>query len=167
MSNIFGYIKESINEGDGLRSVIFISGCHGMCEGCQNPESWDSNYGVPFDNHIQDKIIDNILKNKLIDGITFCGGEPFLSSLELIEFIKKVKKVKPNINFWSYTGFAWEYIQTQENMVGLLKYLDVIIDGAFVESKKDLTLRFRGSTNQRIINVQESLLNNKIILKNY
>lgn len=162
--NIFGYIKESINEGDGLRSVLFVSGCHGMCEECHNPESWNFNYGSLFTSKVKERLIDDLVGNPLLVGLTYCGGEPFLHPLELTKLSREIKDKLPNFNFWSYSGYTFEEILEDEQKLEFLKELDVLIDGKFINSKKDLTLKFRGSSNQRVIDVQKSLKENRVIL---
>lgn len=162
---ISGYIPESINEGLGLRAVIFISGCKHYCKGCHNPESWNFNYGVEFDDKRQDEIIQSIKSNPLIDGITFVGGDPFFSAKDVSEFILKLRNEIPNLNIWTYTGFTFEEILNSNNgdMIQLLYLSDVLVDGRYEEDQRDLSLPFRGSKNQKIINVKESLKNNKVI----
>ncbi len=163
--HICGYIPESINEGIGLRAVIFISGCLHNCSGCHSPQTHNFKHGELFTLQKQLEIINDVKNNPLLDGITLCGGDPFYSAKEVMAFLKLLNKYIPNINIWSYTGFTFEEILNGNNqdMIELLKLCDVLIDGRFIEEQKDLTLRFRGSKNQRIILVQESLQSNKII----
>jgi anaerobic ribonucleoside-triphosphate reductase activating protein len=163
--NICGYIKESINEGLGLRTVVFISGCKHNCKGCHSPQTHNFKYGEEFTLEKQLEIIEEYKKNPLLDGLCLCGGDPFYSAKEVIEFIKLFKLNKPDINIWSYTGFAYEEILNSNDiyMVELLKLCDVIIDGKFIEELKDLTLPFKGSKNQRIIDVKKSLEQGKVI----
>lgn len=155
--NYCGYIKESINEGDGLRSVIFFSGCPFHCKGCHNPNAQLHDYGDKFTLDIQLAIISDIKSNPLLNGITLCGGEPFDDNnwREVLSFVKLIKEEIPNINIWSYTGYIYETLVNLPQYE-LLKEIDVLIDGQFVEELKDLTLKFRGSSNQRIIKVGET-----------
>lgn len=162
--HLSGYYKESINEGYGLRSVLFISGCKHACLGCFNEAAWDFKYGEEFTYNRQLEIIDDIKNNPLIDGITLCGGDPFFSAKEVVLFLKLCKYHIPNINVWAYSGYTYEEIVKNKNLKELLVMCDVLIDGRFVLEEKDTTLLFRGSKNQRIINVQESLKNNCIKL---
>lgn len=150
--NYCGYIKESINEGDGLRSVIFFSGCPFHCKGCQNPQSQKYDFGDEFTDDVQLKIINDIKNNPLLSGITLCGGEPFANKnwKSVLSFIKTLKQEIPNINIWSYSGFTFEEL-VELPQVELLNEINVLIDGQFIEEEKDLTLKFRGSKNQRII----------------
>jgi len=160
------FIEDSINEGIGLRDVIFISGCKHNCENCFSKQTWNFNFGKLFDDKLQNNIINKVLNNPLLDGITLCGGDPFYSSHEVINFLNKLKLKKHDLTLWSYTGFTFEEIINSNNidMINLLKMNDYLIDGKFINELKDLTLKFRGSKNQRIINVQKSLQLNKIIL---
>lgn len=162
--NIFGYIKESINEGDGLRSVIFVSGCHGLCEGCHNPESWSMDYGHTFTDKMKDNLIKDLKANTLLRGVTYCGGEPFLHPETLSSLTKEIKQEIPHFNFWSYTGYTFEQILKDKDKKKLLDVIDVLIDGRFILSKKDLTQKYRGSSNQRIIDVQKSLDSGEVVL---
>lgn len=164
MVNIFGYVKESINEGDGIRSVLFFSGCHGMCDGCHNPESWSFDAGYEFTDSIQQRVINDITSNRLVRGVTYCGGEPFMSPGDVLSFTKKLKHAAPYIDVWSYTGYRFEDVARHKDTLPLLKEIDVLIDGRFIASKKDLTLKFRGSSNQRVIDVQQSLRLGKVVL---
>ncbi|MNB89910.1 Pyruvate formate-lyase 1-activating enzyme [compost metagenome] len=163
--NICGYIPESVNEGIGLRAVIFISGCKHKCPGCHNQSSWDFDYGTEFTEEEQLRIIDEIKENQLLDGVTICGGDPFFSSKEVVLFLKKLKEHVPNINIWTYTGFKYEDIirLNRKDMMELLLETDVLIDGKYIEELRDLTLAFRGSKNQKVIDVKRSLMENKII----
>lgn len=162
--HLSGYYKESINEGYGLRSVLFISGCLHACKGCFNEAAWDFKYGEEFTLEKQLKVINDIKNNPLIDGLTLCGGDPFFSPKEVIEFLKLCKLHIPNINVWAYSGFKYEEILRSKLLTEMLGMCDVLIDGRFVLEEKDTTLLFRGSKNQRIIDIQESLKNDCIKL---
>jgi len=158
--NIAGIIHESLNDGEGIRTVIFISGCKHNCYNCQNQRLFNFHYGKSFNKSMQDYLINYIKTDPLIDGITLSGGDPVYSAKELIPFLQRVKKECPEKDIWMYTGFYYEKIKNEE----ILKYIDILVDGQFVDSLKDLTLKFRGSSNQRIIDVQKSLQQNKVIL---
>lgn len=162
--NICGYIPESINEGYGLRSVIFISGCRHYCRNCHSPESWNFNAGVPFTLKEQDDLIEEVKNNPLLDGITIAGGDPFFSANEVSEFIKRLKSSVPDINIWIYSGFTYDEILQNQDYLSLLKLCHILIDGRFVNEQKDLTLLFRGSKNQRIIDIHKSLESNSVQL---
>jgi anaerobic ribonucleoside-triphosphate reductase activating protein len=157
---ISGYYKESINEGYGLRSVIFISGCFHACKGCFNEAAWNFKHGEEFTIDKQLEVINDIKNNPLIDGITLCGGDPFFSAKEVIEFLTLCKQHIPNINVWTYSGFTYEEIIRSKLLKQLLEMCDVLIDGRFIIEEKDTTLLFRGSKNQRIIDIPASLKNN-------
>lgn len=163
--NISGYINESLVDGIGVRTTIFISGCKHSCDDCQNPEVQNFNNGKEFTLDVQMDIINQIKENPLIQGITLSGGDPMFSAKEVCDFIKLVKNELENINIWCYTGFTFEEIINSKNihMINLLKMCDVLVDGRFIKNQKDITLSFKGSKNQRIIDVQKSLKNNKII----
>lgn len=157
--NICGYYPESINEGDGLRAVIFISGCRHRCPGCFNPETWNFNYGEPFTPERRAELIAEIAANPLLDGVTLAGGDPFFSAGEVADFIRELRAELPDYPVWIYTGYTYEELTASPGSpeYELLALCQVVIDGRFVESLKDTTLRFRGSSNQRIIDVQASL----------
>jgi anaerobic ribonucleoside-triphosphate reductase activating protein len=164
MVNYCGFIEESINEGDGLRSVIFFSGCKHKCKGCHSPQTHDFNAGTPL---TEDEINDLIVKlkaNPMLTGITLCGGDPFYSCKDVIKFCKVIKKELPHFTIWAYSGFTYEEIMYDPDMKELLSYCDVLIDGPFIEEQKDLTLKFKGSTNQRIIDVKKSSIGNIVLV---
>lgn len=152
---ICGFEKESIVDGYGFRFVIFTQGCPHHCKGCHNPESHDFNAGTEYDTS---EIVEMMLENPLISGITLSGGEPFCQSEACIELAKEAHK--NGLNVWCYTGFTFESLIKEP----LLKEIDILVDGEFIESQKSLTLSFRGSANQRIIDVRKSLQEKEIIL---
>lgn len=162
-----------IANGEGVRTSLFVSGCTHHCKNCFNKETWDFNYGKPFDKNIQNKIIES-LKPDYINGLTLLGGEPMEPANQqgLLPFIKQIKQIYPNKKIWCYSGYTWEQLTSPSRAFcpwtkELLSYIDILVDGEFVEAKKDITLRFKGSSNQRIIDVQQSLKNNKIVLSPY
>lgn len=149
-------LTDSIVDGEGLRAVIWTQGCSHNCEGCHNPKTHDFNGGVLKD--VEE--IKNELKNlTLQDGITLSGGDPFFQLEPCIEIAKFAKSI--GLNVWSYTGFLFEDLIKIEKAKELLKYIDVLVDGKFEIENKSLSIKFRGSTNQRIINVPKSLKNEK------
>ncbi len=160
-----------IANGLGIRTSLFVSGCTHRCKNCFNSEAWDFNYGKPFDDKIQEEII-NSLKNPFCDGLSLLGGEPFEPSNQkgLLPFLKRAKKEIPNLNIWCYTGYLFdeELLKDSraktEDTIEMLKLIDVLVDGKFVEELKNLNLRFKGSENQRIIDVKKSLQENQVIL---
>lgn len=159
-----GFYDESISNGLGWRAVLFVSGCPHNCPGCQNKVAQSFDYGEEFD---KEKIINRICENSILKGITISGGEPlcYENIAEVANFIKDVKKVRPNFNVWCYTGYTLEELENRndEKTNDALKQIDVLVDGRFVESKKDYTLKFRGSSNQRILDVPKCISENKIV----
>ena len=150
-----GIIKESIVDGPGLRLTVFAQGCPHKCKNCHNPETH------PFENGTEctiAQILDMIKINPLLDGLTISGGEPFCQAGALGELAKEIKDM--NLSVWTYTGYTWEELaaQTQKDDIALLlQNTDVLVDGKYIDGKKDYRLRFRGSNNQRLINVKASL----------
>lgn len=155
---LFGTVDDSIVDGPGLRYTIFTQGCFHNCSGCHNPKSHDINGGYLKD--IQD-ILSEITANPLLDGITLSGGEPMLQVKPLIEICKEVKAM--GLNIVVYSGFTYEEILKDAKKKELLQLCDMFIDGKFEQDKKSLALLYRGSANQRLINVQESLKQGKVI----
>jgi len=162
-----------IANGEGVRVTLFVSGCRNYCKNCFQPETWDFNYGKPFTAETEDEII-RLLKPDHIKGLTLLGGEPFEPENQptLISLLKRVKQVYPQKDIWCFTGFKLddeilgESRASGDNAKEMLKYIDTLVDGRFDESLKNLSLKFRGSSNQRIIDVKNTLKENKIILSN-
>lgn len=150
--------------GIGWRAVLFVSGCPHHCEGCHNKEAQDFNYGVEFD---ENTILKKIENNSILKGITISGGEPLCKENinEVSKFIKDVKNIKPEFNVWCYSGYTFEELKERndESTNQCLEQIDVLVDGRFKESEKDPTLKFKGSTNQRIIDMPNSFKENKIV----
>lgn len=168
----YGEIKKSdIANGLGVRVSLFVSGCTHHCKNCFNQVTWDFDYGQPFDNRAKQLVIE-ALAPEYIAGLTLIGGEPMEPSNQraLLPFVKKVKELYPNKNIWCYTGYLFDKELLEESRARcevtdeLLSYIDIIVDGRFVDEKKDITLRFRGSSNQRIIQVQPSLEKGIVVL---
>ena len=161
-----------IANGEGIRVSLFVSGCTHHCKNCFNPETWDFNYGNPFTTDVEDKIL-TMLEPNHVAGITLLGGEPMdpRNQPALLELLKRIKaKFGDKKNIWSFTGYIFDkdlikggraYCEATDE---LLSMIDVLIDGPFVEPLKDLNLKFRGSSNQRVINLKETLKQNKIVL---
>lgn len=160
-----------ISNGPGVRVSLYVSGCRNHCKNCFNPETWDFNYGEPFTEEIENKIIDG-LKPDYIKGFTLLGGDPFEPENQkvLAPFLEKLRKAYPDKSFWAFTGYDYERdlltgkLGDVDTVMRMLNCLDVLVDGRFVEELKDLNLRFRGSSNQRIILLKPSLEEDKIIL---
>ena len=159
-----------IANGIGVRVTLFVSGCTHHCKGCFNSETWDFNYGNPFTQETQDHIL-KLLEPGYINGLTLLGGEPMEPANQeaLLPFLKKVKEKFPQKDIWCYSGYLFDK-EIQKGRAHcsstdeLLKYIDVLVDGRFVEEKKNIMLKFRGSENQRIIDVKESLKQDKVVL---
>lgn len=157
-----GIEKESIVDGKGIRYVLFSQGCIHNCKGCHNPSTHDfgggSEYGI-------DEIIDEIRKNPLLSGITCSGGEPFERAEEFSNIAKSVKTM--GLDVWAYSGYTFEEIvensSSRKGWSEFIENIDVLVDGKFQEEKKSLMLMFKGSSNQRIIDVQNSIKQNKVI----
>lgn len=162
--NMAGFYDESISNGLGWRAVLFVSGCPHNCPGCHNKIAQDFNYGKKFD---KEDIINRICDNSILKGITISGGEPLCPEniKEVADFIEDVKKVRPQFNVWCYSGYTFEQLEARNDKETnrLLKDIDVLVDGRFVESEKKPNLMFRGSANQRIIDVPESLKVHKVV----
>lgn len=158
-----GYILESIVDGPGLRTVVFTQGCPHHCPGCHNPKTH------PFDKgrlmEISD-IVEILTSNPLSCGLTISGGEPFVQIDELLELIKQYKAIKPNHDIIIYTGFTYEYLVKLNNPIidEIFNLSNLLIDGPYIEKLRDLTLEFRGSSNQRIIDLKKSTIDNIITL---
>ncbi len=162
--------RVDVANGEGVRVSVFVSGCNHHCKGCFNQCAWDFNYGNKFTDEDINKVL-NYLNHDYISGLSLLGGEPLEPQNQegLLPLVKKVKEKFPNKNIWCYTGFDFEKDvigkMAKENKTSneLIRYLDVVVDGKFEEDKKDLKLRFRGSSNQRIIDVKETLKENKVV----
>ncbi len=156
------FLEESVVDGPGFRQVIFVQGCLHHCKGCHNPQTWDTNAGKTISvNELFKKIKDS----NIIQGITYSGGEPFLQAEALIKLSEMIKNKYPNYNIFAYSGYVFEDLIKNEKQKELLTYIDVLIDGPFILDKRDLSLLYRGSSNQRIIDVKKSLISNIVIIK--
>ena len=154
--NFFGYIEDDANNGTGIRLTIFISGCNHNCDSCHSPESHDFHYGKEFTIEEQDNILDIFENESMIyDGITISGGDPIYSYDEVLEFIKRFKSRFPDKTVWLYTGFELEDVKSIASTFpeNILDYIDTIVTGPFIKELKDLSLKFMGSSNQKIINL--------------
>ena len=157
---------ETIVDGEGIRYSIYLAGCSHHCVGCHNPESWNPRAGELLTEERIQSIIREIKANPLLDGVTFSGGDPFYQVEECIEIAKYIKSKKMNI--WCYTGFTYETLiklaKDNNKIIEFLKLIDVLVDGPFILEKKSLDCVFRGSTNQRIIDVPKTLQKKSIVL---
>ena len=161
----YGEIKNcDIANGEGVRVSLFVSGCTNRCKNCFQPQTWAFDYGQPFTRETEDMLLD-MLSPGYINGLTLLGGEPFEPENQraLLPFLHRMRAALPQKNIWSFTGFTWEQLHTDgahprcEVTDELLSLLDVLIDGRYEEELHDISLRFRGSSNQRIIDVPASL----------
>ena len=154
-----------MKNGDGLRTVLWVAGCYHQCKNCHNPITWDPNGGIPFDKEAEEELFAK-LNEKHISGITFSGGDPLnITNInEISRLVKKVRDEFPNKTIWLYTGFTYEDILCDNNMMNILQNIDVLVDGLFIEELKDTNYHWAGSTNQRVINVPESLKEGKVII---
>ncbi|MCH5249173.1 MAG: anaerobic ribonucleoside-triphosphate reductase activating protein [Lachnospiraceae bacterium] len=146
--------KADMLNGDGLRVVLWVAGCSHCCKGCHNPVTWDPDGGLLFDEAARDEIFEQLDK-PYISGLTFSGGDPMhsVNRPDVRTFAARVREAYPDKTIWLYTGELWENIMTD----GIMQYIDVLVDGEFVEEEKDATLHWKGSANQRVIDVQASL----------
>lgn len=184
--------KEDVCNGEGLRVVLWLSGCSHKCKGCQNPQTWDANSGIQFDESAKEELFRELDKD-YISGLTLTGGDPLFESnldgvLDLLTEVNdryntshdEIRLSLPQKTIWLYTGYEWEHIfdlkwhyrpQTQEKLSireckrqQIVSRCNVVIDGRYIDQQRDMTLKWRGSSNQRVINVKESLKKGEIVL---
>ena len=164
--------KNDIANGIGVRTVLFVSGCTNHCEECFQPQTWDFGYGKPFTREVEDEIIASC-KPYYINGLTLLGGEPFepKNQVALVPFLHRFRKDCPDKTIWCFTGFTLDGELWQEGSYPrceatdeMLSLIDVLVDGRYVKALKDISLRFRGSSNQRIIDMKATLEKKEIIL---
>lgn len=158
--NYCGLKKTDIANGPGVRVSLFVSGCRHHCEGCFQPETWDFAFGQPFDKAAEEEVL-AALAPEWISGLTVLGGDPMEpeNQAALLPFLKRVRELFPAKTIWLYTGNSWEAVSTSD----LLNCCDVVVDGEFILAEKDITLAFRGSRNQRIIDVSRSRKEGRVI----
>lgn len=154
--------KYDVANGPGIRTTIFVTGCTHKCHNCFNEEYQDFNYGDTWTDKETEEVI-RYLKLDEVKGLTLLGGEPFQNEIDLLQVIRDIKK-EVQKDIWIFSGYSYEEILKDQDKKKLLEECDVLVDGKFVESLKDLKLRFRGSSNQRIIDIQKSLDENKVVL---
>ena len=179
--NYHNITKDDMLNGSGLRVVLWLSGCSHHCKECQNPQTWNENSGIEFDISAKNEIFEELSKD-YIAGITFSGGDPLHeNNLEkVLMLVNQIRLLFPNKTIWLYTGYTWEDIMysrmphppkytakeflqwNQRNEI--VSSIDVLVDGKYEKDKRDVSLHWRGSSNQRVIDVQESLKQNKVVL---
>lgn len=159
--NYHNITTDDMLNGDGLRVVLWVSGCTHHCPGCQNPQTWDAEDGILFDDLAKAELFKELRKD-YVDGITFSGGDPLFpdNRYEVFRLIDEIKLLFPNKTIWMYTGYKFEAVKS------LLKMwpVDVLVDGPYVEAARDVNLHWKGSANQRVIDVKRSLEQNEIVL---
>ena len=159
--------KTSIANGEGIRVVLWVSGCSLHCRGCHNPETWSLCSGQPFDEKAKKELFE-ALDKPYIQGITFSGGHPFekYNRSTIYCLVKEIKEKFPQKDIWLYTGYTWEEIWASDirEIERTLYWIDVLVDGKYVEEERDITLKWRGSRNQRVIDVKSSLKQDKVVL---
>ena len=154
--------KYDVANGPGIRTTIFVTGCTHKCPNCFNEEYQDFNFGNPWTRKETDEVIED-LKLDEVKGLTVLGGEPFQNEVDLLQVLRDIKK-EVQKEIWIFSGYTYEEILKDQDKKKLLEECDVLVDGRFVEALKDLSLRFRGSSNQRIIDIKKSLEANKVVL---
>lgn len=170
-----------MNNGDGLRVVLWLSGCEHHCKGCQNPQTWDINSGIPFDENAEDELFKELNK-EYISGLTLSGGDPLHEKNldDVLNLINKITRLSPKKNIWLYTGYDFNLLQDKMNeykytpfAIDANKWLtrweivskcNILVDGRYIDSQRDVSLEWRGSKNQKVIDVQESLKQGEVIL---
>ena len=153
--------KQDMLNGDGLRVVLWVSGCSHKCKECHNPETWDECAGTPFDDYAKQELFDELNKD-FVAGITFSGGDPLYpqNREEVGNLMQEIHKLYPNKTIWLYTGYTYEQVKN----LPYIKYIDVMVDGPYVASMKDLGLKWKGSSNQRVIDVKKTIEKGEIVL---
>ena len=186
--NYHNITHDDMNNGNGLRVVLWLSGCSHHCYNCQNPQTWNPDSGIPFDESAKQEIFNELSKD-YISGITFSGGDPLHENNldDVLSLIKEIRISYPEKTIWLYTGFTWDsimdykstnkfiekdalfnfHIKKDLKMIqrkNIIKLCDVLVDGEYIDEQRDITLKWRGSSNQRVIDVKQSLAQNKVVL---
>lgn len=159
---VIDYKAFNFVDGEGVRNSLYVSGCMFHCKGCYNAATWSFRAGIPYTNVLEEQIMID-LAQPYVQGLTLLGGEPFLNTSFLLPLIKRIKRELPEKDIWSWTGYTWEeMMQETEDKLEMLSLIDILVDGRFDISKKNLMLQFRGSSNQRIIDVKKSLAQGQV-----
>lgn len=177
--NYHDITHDDMNNGDGLRVVLWLSGCSHHCYNCQNPQTWNPNNGIPFDEDAKQEIFEELSKD-YISGITLSGGDPLYQEnvSQVLSLIKEIKEKFPDKTIWLYTGYTYEQIMwpvitsdfnpERDKLISgkrkILQLCDVLVDGEYIDEQRDITLKWKGSANQRVIDVQKSIKNKKVQL---
>ena len=163
-AKVLGINFESLVDGDGVRVTVFFSGCLHRCEGCHNPLSHDFQNGRPFSEPLQEEIIQYVKETPFIEGVTLSGGDPMYSAAAIIPFVQKLREQCPRVNVWVYSGFTYEEIIKDSTRKKLLQLCDVLVDGPFISALKSPNLKYKGSRNQRTIDVQQSFASGAVVV---
>ena len=164
--NYHDITKEDMNNGDGIRVVLWVAGCDHHCKGCQNKQTWDYNSGIEFDDEAKKELIEALSK-PYIKGLTLSGGDPLCAAdNNFFFFLCDLKRQFPDKDIWLYSGYTIEEILKDNDALksNILLLCDVLVDGRYIEKKRDVTLKWRGSSNQRVIDIQKTIAQKKIVL---
>ncbi|MFT8363406.1 MAG: anaerobic ribonucleoside-triphosphate reductase activating protein [Sporolactobacillus sp.] len=165
--NYADYKRFDFLNGTGVRHSLFVSGCHFHCKGCWNAAAWNPNFGSPYTAEVEQTIIDDLRRKDVpVQGLSLLGGEPFDHPQVLTALVQRVKSECPDKDIWCWTGFLFEQLLVDPARRDMLEKIDVLVDGPFDITKRNLKLKFRGSSNQRILNVRESLEADRAIIRN-
>lgn len=156
---------DDMSNGDGLRVVLWVAGCDHHCRGCQNPVTWNPADGLPFSLRDKEEIY-NELRKDYISGITFSGGDPLhpANREDVYDLMKAIKQDFPDKTIWVYTGYTWKEIEFNPVLYSMMEFVDVLVDGKFVDALKDVTYPWAGSINQKVIDVQKTIKEGRVIL---
>ena len=164
LGRIIDYKAFNFVDGEGVRNSLYVSGCMFHCKGCYNAATWSFKAGIPYTKELEEQIMRD-LAQPYVQGLTLLGGEPFLNTGILIPLVKRIHKELPEKDIWSWTGYTWEELMLETpDKLELLHLVDILVDGRFDITKKNLMLQFRGSSNQRIIDVKKSLEQGKFVI---
>ena len=164
LGRIIDYKAFNFVDGEGVRNSLYVSGCMFHCEGCYNATTWSFKAGIPYTKELEEQIMRD-LAQPYVQGLTLLGGEPFLNTGILIPLVKRIRKELPEKDIWSWTGYTWEELMLETpDKLKLLQLVDILVDGRFDITKKNLMLQFRGSSNQRIIDVKKSLNQGEVVI---
>lgn len=164
LGRIIDYKAFNFVDGEGVRNSLYVSGCMFHCKGCYNAATWSFKAGIPYTKELEEQIMRD-LAQPYVQGLTLLGGEPFLNTGILIPLVKRIRKELPEKDIWSWTGYTWEELMLETpDKLKLLHLVDILVDGRFDITKKNRILQFRGSSNQRIIDVKKSLDQGKVVI---